>query len=77
MGSYLETPIDTYLGGDTHMRITCMSVGGRCRHSVIVVVRELLTKMPEARTVGDVKRRLKCRKCKARGWCQIDRVGRG
>jgi hypothetical protein len=43
---------------------------------VIWLTSDLYAKLPNCRTLGEFKSRLKCQRCKMRGWVTIEPAGR-
>lgn len=71
-------PLDEHLGYATHVRIVCTvpRATSRCGHQVIMTTRMLYEIAPGAVTCADFQRRLKCRRCGAKGWAIIEAAGR-
>lgn len=74
-----DLPLDEALNHATHIRIvcTCPAIGMmRCGHTTNMKTADLVAKCPDAVTVGDFTRRLKCKNCGAKGWALIKGAGR-
>lgn len=70
--AYLHDPLTDHIGGDTRVRIVCE----RCTHEKIMRTSDLHAAAPGAITVGEFARRMKCTKCKCRGWVSFRAAGR-
>lgn len=73
-----DLPLDEAVGYATHVRISCApaSCSPPCGRSVIWLTSDLYAKLPNCRTLGEFKSRLKCQRCKMRGWVTIEPAGR-
>jgi hypothetical protein len=70
--------MDEHLGFASHVRITCQvpKDSGRCGHQVIMATRMLYEIVPGAVTCADFHKRLRCSRCRAKGWAVIEAAGR-
>jgi hypothetical protein len=76
--TFLDQPLDEYLRGATHIRITCTCprAVGHCGYSKDMLTSELVRAQPSARTYQDFRDHLKCSRCGAKGWASIAARGR-
>lgn len=71
-------PLDQAVGFAPRVRIVCQCPRGvgMCGHSVIMRTEELYVAAPGAFTEKQFRDRLRCGRCKTRGWARIEAAGR-
>jgi hypothetical protein len=73
-----DLPLDEAIGNATHVMIRCSpaTCSKPCNRAVIWLASDLQAKLPNCRTIGEMREKLYCRKCKRRGWVTIEAARR-
>ncbi|KTF69774.1 hypothetical protein ATB93_07550 [Sphingomonas sp. WG] len=71
-------PLDQHVRYAPRVRIVCQCPRGAgiCGHSVIMRTEDLYAAATGAVTEKQFRDRLRCRRCRTRGWAQIEAAGR-
>lgn len=75
-----DLPLDEAMGYATHIIVRCRPPIGAgfspCGRHITMRTEELYALLPKSDTLGKMKERLYCKRCKMRGWVEILPAGR-
>jgi hypothetical protein len=74
---FLDQPLEDAISNATHVRIKCSPpTYASCGHQAIMLTVDLVALAPNCRTLGEFQERMRCTRCKRKGWVQIMAAGR-